>query len=306
MAELCACDGGLSSLNRKRDCKTYLKKAVHVLPIQRHAQGNRNHIDLSTIPVPESVFKDMFTAESSARIHVIYDVKNTAFEPQDGTTEDWADGTSTKLTDGQLQMTFIVPETDIGFIGNSSDLECRNPDLFLYTADGSIVGYGDRDTISTDKKLYPLPVDRWEIVEVPLSTDDQVAKVTVTIFFDRNMSYKKWIVMNANEHDFNESENYEAIDANLAFGTVTTSSAEVVVTLDGFGIDGNSVPLTGLGASDFVVNVAGNPESVLTAVESPTGTYLLTFSAGTSGDTITVKTAPSIGYVSEVVSDVLP
>lgn len=306
MAELCECEGGLSSLNRKRDCRDFLKKAIHIMPMQRKANGAKNNIDVSTVPVPESLFNTMFKASGAARLHIIYDIKNTAFETQDGATEDWADGTSSKLRDGHLQMTFVVPETDLSFIGNSADLECKNPDTYLYLADGSIIGYADRNTIGADQKLYPLPVDRWEVVETPLTTDDGVAKVEVTVHFSNEMSYKKWIVLKANQHDFDDSENYEAIDANLTAGVATLTSLQTTANLDGFGILGNSVPLTGLLPADFVVTVAGSPSPVLTAVESPNGTYLLTFTTAISLDEITATLAPASDYASNTVVTTAP
>lgn len=308
MAELCACDGGLSSLNRKRDCRDFLKKAVHVMPIARQANGVKNFIDLATIPVPEAVFEGMFRAPAKERLHIIYDIKNTAFETQDGATEDWADGTSSKLRDGHLQMTFVVPETDLGFIGNSQDLECRNPDLYLYLADGTIVGYGDRDTIGSDKKLYPLPVDRWEVVKTPLTTDDGVAKVEITVHFSNTMSYKKWIVLKADQHQFDETENYEAVEANMILGSTatTTTAIEVEVTMDGYDILGNKVPVTGLELTDFIVKVNGTPDN-LSAISETNGIYTLTFSAPQSStDVVTVELAPSAGYLADVVTDVIP
>ena len=308
MAELCECGGGLSSLKRPRDCRDFLKKAVHIMPIQRKAGGTKNSIDVSTIPVPESVFKTMFTASEAERLHIIYDIKNTAFETQDGATEDWADGTSSKLRDGHLQMTFVVPETDIMFIGNSSDLECKNPDLYLYLADGTIVGYGDRDTIGSDQKLYPLPVDRWVVVPTPLTTDDGVAKVEITVMFSNQMSYKKWIVLKPSQHEFDETENYEAVEANMTLGSTATTTAaiEVEVTADGYDILGNKVPVTGLGLSDFIVNVNGTPDT-LSAISETSGVYTLTFSAPQSStDVVTVELAPSAGYLADVVTDVIP
>lgn len=276
------------------------------MPIQRKAGGTKNSIDVSTLPVPEATFEGMFRSSEAERLHIIYDIKNTAFETQDGATEDWSDGTSSKLGDGHLQMTFVVPETDIMFIGNSSDLECKNPDLFLYLADGSIVGYGDRDTIGAEQKLYPLPVDRWKVVETPLTTDDGVAKVEITVMFSNSMSYKKWIVLKPSQHEFDESENYEATEANMTSGAVTTSSLEVTVTLDGYGVLGNAVPLTGLLPTDFEVTVAGTPSPVLTAPEAPSGTYLLTFTAATSLDAITATLAPAGDYMSNTVTEVAP
>lgn len=309
MAELCDCEGGLSSLHRKRDCKSFLKKAVHILPMQRKGTVGKNFIDLTTIPVPESIFKGLFNAVNPKdRLHVIYDIKNTAFDPQEGATEDWQDGTSSKLRDGHLQMTFIIPETDLNFIGNSMDLECRNPDLYLYLADGSIVGYADRDTIGADKKLYPLPVDRWDVLETPITTDEGVAKVAVTIYFSNEMSYKKWVVMSPTEHMFDETENYEPMEAKLALGaTATTATAmEVTATMAGFGILGNSIGLTGLGVTDLALTSNGAPVTILTVVESPVNTYTLTFASQTSGDQLIATLAPVSNYVSNAVTDLVP
>ena len=45
---------------------------------------------------------------------------------------------------------------------------------------------------------------------------------------------------------------------------------------------------------------------ILTAVESPTGTYTLTYASQTQGDTITASLAPTSGYVAPTVSDLVP
>lgn len=310
MAEKCLCDSGLKSLHTKRKCKDYLRKVNHALPIMRaNKDGVANSIDISTVPIPESVFAGMFNAaDPLARLHAIYDVKNTAFEPQDGTTEDYSDGTSTKLQDGHLQFTFLVPETNIGFIGNSKSLECQNPDMFLYLADGSIVGYADRDKINDEQKVRPLPVDRIEVSETPISTDDAVAKIEVTVHFSKDMDYGMWIIIAPGEHEFDVTKNYEPAGAKMVKGTTptTTTSIEVVVSQEGFGIMGNSVPHTGLVAADFELTSNGTPVTPLTPVESPAGTYLISFTAQTSGDEIKVSLAPTSGYVAPVVTDLVP
>ena len=252
----CLCGGGIGSLHRKKDCRTFLKKAVNIMPIQRESKGVKNFIDASTVPIPESVFRDMFLdVDPAKRLHMIYDIKNTAYDPQEGTSEEWQDGTSSPLTDGHLQMTFIIPETDIDFISSATGLECKNPDVYLYLADGSIVGYADRDAIAADQKVYPLPIDKWQITETPLSTDEGVAKVAVTIDFATIMDYSKWVVIMPNEHLLDETANYEPMGANLVVGSspITTTSIDVVATLDGSGLLGNSVPISGLLPTDFVV-----------------------------------------------------
>ena len=306
----CLCEGGLTSLHQKRDCKKALRKVKHVLPIQRKGNdGVKNSIDASVIPIPESAFKSMFlNQDASKRLHAIYDIKNTAFEPQDGTQKDWEDGTSSKIEDGQLQFTFVVAETDLGFIGGSADLECKNPDTYLYLIDGTILGYADRNTIATDKKVFPLPVDRWNVTAMPIGSDSEVAMVNITIYFDKSMDYKNWVVISASEHQFDEAENYEPQAGNLLLGTapVTTTSIDVEASMMGFGILGNSIPLVGRLPADFKLTSNGTPEAVLTATETPAGKYKLTFAAQTSGDELKVSLAPTTGYVAQVVTVLVP
>ena len=309
MAKECLCGGGIGSLHRKKDCKKFLKKAINIMPIQREAGGVKNFIDATTVPIPESVFEAMFLeADAEKRLHIVYDIKNTAYEPQEGTSQEWEDGTSSNLTDGNLQMTFIIPETDIDFIGNAGGLTCKNPDTYLYLKDGSIVGYADRNTIATEQKVYPLPVDKWTIVETPLSTDTAVAQVAVTIDFANIMDYGNWIIIQPSEHEMDETANYEPAGANLVLGaTPTTATAiEVVATLDGSGLTGNSVPINGLTAADFALTVNTVTEPILTVTESPTGTYTITYASQGSGDTISASLAPTSGYVAPVVSSLVP
>lgn len=310
MALECLCGGGVGSLHLKRDCKESLKKVNAVLPIQRKGGGTKNFINAATLPIPESVFKGMFlNIDSAKRLHGIYDIKNTAFEAQDGTNKDWDDGTSSKISNGNQTFQFVIAETDMGFISEALGLECKNPDVFLHTVDGKIIGYADRDTIAADKKVYPLPVDRWELTNItPTGTDSEVAMVGVTIHFSNSMDYKNWVVINADQHEFDETENYEAQAANLVAGSTPTTltTIEVVASENGYGILGNSVPITGLAPADFVVNVNGSPEVVTSLSETPSGTYELTFANGVTTDAITVALAPTTGYISQTVTDVLP
>jgi hypothetical protein len=304
----CLCDSQIKSLYQKQDCKSFLKKAVNVLPILRKGGGVKNFIDISAIPVPETTFQSMFQdADPSKRLHAIYDIKNTSFAPQDGATEDWQDGTSSKLRDGNLQMVFIVPETGIDFIGSSKDLECKSPDLFLYLADGSIVGYADRDTIASDQKVYPLPVENWSIVESPLTTDEGVAKVEVTVNFSNSMDYNKWIVISPSENDFDETANYEPIGANLSLAaTTTTTTLNVQVNMNGFGVLGNSVPISALAVPDFSLTSNLVSEAILTVTEVSAGLYIISFQSQTSGDSLVLSLASASGYSAPVLTELVP
>lgn len=308
MAE-CECGNGLKSLHLDRDCKKYLRKASDIMFIQGKGSAGKNSIDLSTIPIPESVFTGLFQAQDPIdRLHILYDVKNTEFDIIDGNTFDWADGTSTKITKDGLTLMFIVPETSIGFNGNVTDLECKNPQAFIRTVDNQIVGYGNPDTIASDQKLYPLPIESIKTKVMPMGTDDNIPNVEVLITFRRTMDYGNWIVINSDQHEFDVAENYEPKDAVFVRTStaVTATTMEVKVSERGNGILGNSVPIVGLLPTDFVVTSNGSPVVLAAAPESPAGTYLLTFASQTNGDQLKASLAPTSGYVGSVVTELVP
>ncbi len=68
MAELCDCsEKGISSLRQEKDCKKVLQKVVAPMPIQRKDGGIKASIDVSTVPVPESLFQGMFLEPDSGK-----------------------------------------------------------------------------------------------------------------------------------------------------------------------------------------------------------------------------------------------
>lgn len=309
MSTECECGNGLKSLHQDKDCKKYLRKASDIMFMQGSGSNGKNSIDLSTIPIPESVFKGLFQAQESIdRLHVLYDVKNTTFEIIDANTVEWSDGTSSKITNDGLTLMFIVPETSVVFNGNIKDLECKNPQAFIRTVDNQIVGYGNPDTIASDQKLYPLPIEDIKVKVMPMGTDDSVANAEVLITFKKSMDYGRWIVVNSDQHEWDVAENYEPKDAVLARTStaVTTTTMEVTVAERGNGILGNSVPIVGLLPAEFASTANGSVLAVASAPESPAGTYLLTFTAQTSGDQLKASLAPTSGFVSDVVTELVP
>lgn len=310
MSFICVCGDGLPQMKLDK-CRKYIKNVVSVMPIEVTGNdGVNNFIDLSINPVPESTFLTMFGEQNaSKRLHLIRNIKNWTPTTADPVLQTWDDGTTTKLQDGQFSASFIVPETSPLAQYAISAVECANPGVYLIDNSGTIVGYADPDTIATDQKLFPIPVERWQVVTMPTSSATAVANVTVTIFFPINMNLSYWIMLNSDQHELNTWSDYELQGMNIEIGTqpTTTTTVNVVVTTSSDGILGNSQPVSGLGVTAFSIIEGGiTPVTVASLVENAPGDYTLTFTALTSGDEITVSLLPASGFVGNSVVELIP
>lgn len=309
----CVCNSGVGSLFQKRDCKSALSRVANLIIVSRK-DGNRvlNSIDLATIPVPNSLFKTKFlNSDSTKRFHAIYDVKNVDYANRDNKKKEYNDGTSDLIAMGGLDFTFITPKSGLSFIANSQELTCSNPDIYLVLENGDIVGYANPDTIAVDKKLFPLPVETWEITKYsPTNTGEDVAHSEFTIHFSNQMDLSNWIVLGKSEHLFDILDNYEGIGANLTVSTPASLTAVSVKATfaSGHSIQGNSVPVQGLVDTDFELKVNGVSEAILTATETPIGTYALTYASQSSTDVVTVEISPAnqFGLVAPMVTSIIP
>lgn len=307
----CVCESGLEQMYLAQ-CKDYIKRVSAVMPLQLVANdGTVNAISLSTIPVPESVFLNLFNdSNATKRMHYLAGIKNFAGTPAEPTLQSWDDGTTTELANGQLSVAFVIPETSPMAQYAMQSLHCANPGTFFKTEAGQIIGYANPETIATDKKLYPIPVERWQVVANPFTSSTEVAMVTVTIFFPISLDLGRFTIMNQDEYVMIPNRNYEARKAIISNGTApaTVTSANVVVSRASGGILGNTAPVSGLLFSDFDVLNATTlaPVVVLTAVEAPAGNYVLTFATQVSADVLKVNLNSGSGSVSNTATVTIP
>lgn len=294
----CVCESGLPQLYLGA-CRDYIKKVSTVLPLQLVAKdGTLNSIDLTAIPVPESVFTAMFKqSDSTKRLHYLSGLKNFLGEMSENKLKTWDDDTTTKLSDGQLKVSFIVPEASPLHAYYMQGLECNNPGVYLQTESNQLIGYGNPSTIATDKKLYPIPVERWGIQANPFTSSSEVAQVMITIYFPISLNLGNMVIMNGSEHQLIANKNYEAKPVVLTVGalTATTTSVNVKATRPSGGILGNTAPISGLLVVDFKIynrtTLAVVP--VVSVSETPAGNYVLTFAAQTSADVLEVTSGVS-------------
>lgn len=294
----CACKSGVKQLFRD-ECDSYIQNASAILPMQRVAEdGTLNSIDLTTIPVAESVFLTAFNMpDATKRLHFINGIKNFAGEMGEPNLQTWDDGTSTELNDGQLSVSFVVPKSSPLHIAAMQSLKCSNPGTFILTDSNQFLFYANPNTVATEKKAYPLPVERWGVLPMPFTSSTSVAMVTITIYFPRSFNFENLLILASDEHELMANKNYEAKPVVLTAGTVptTTTSVNVKANRPSGGILGNASPVSGLLVADFNIynktTLAIVP--VLTVAETPAGNYVATFASQTSGDVLDVTAGVS-------------
>lgn len=307
----CLCDQGTPQMYQEK-CAKIIRKVTDVMPIQKVASdGTMNSIDLSVIPIPEATFTALFNnADHSKRMHHLSGLKNFEETPGEAKLKTWNDDSTTKLSDGPRMITFIVPETSPQLAGTLTALECGANATFLKTIGNQLVGYANPNTIATDKKLHPLPVERWEVKANIFATDSETAMTAITIYFPSTFEIGNIVVVEGDQHMMTANKNYEAKPAIVKAGVTpaTTSSANVIVSRPSGGILGNSAPVSGLLLTDFAVFNTTTALAVvpLTAVESPAGNYVLTFAPQTSADSLRVSLVGTSGYVSNTIVIAIP
>lgn len=305
----CVCNTGVDQLHQQRDCRDALAKVIHVSPMAKKGTSGKNYIDLATIPVPEVTFKGLYSSVNGRdRLHTIYDIKDTDYENRDFRTKEYNDGTSERLGGGGLSLQFVTKKSTVDFIISTLGLDCANPDVFLHLGGNKIIGYADPDMVATEKKLYPLPVDRWEVTKYnPTNTDNDTAHVEITIHFAEEMNMKHWVIVDDSEHEWDESENYEPCQGIAKAGSgTTTSSVFIELYYQSHGIMGNSVPASGLQNTVFGISINGTPDTVVASTETPDGTYELQTQTQLVQNDVVVVTTAIDGYIFPAVTQIIP
>lgn len=301
----CVCGEGMPQLRRDK-CPDFIKNMAAIMPMQLNAaDGSANFINLDPLPVAESVFTSLFNAtDSTKRLHWIGDVQNWTPTMGEPILQTWDNGTTTKLQNGQLSASLVVPSTSPLVQYALGALECVNPGVYLMDVANTIVGYANPDAIETDKKLYPIPVQKWQVDSNPFGSATSVAMSTVTIFFPVNLKFDHLIMLNASQHDLSGVKNHEAGEAILTMPTAPTTTTVVVkATQPSSGILGSNAPISGLGISSFsLVEAPSTAITPTTVVESPAGTYTFTVSGLASADVVRASLTSTSGYISNTAS----
>ena len=298
MAIGCDCNVGLSNTGRP-DCVPLFSIVSSLILVPLTDQdGNKNGIDLNAaLPVWSDLVNE---ADASKRWFPLPSFENVEMPKADSLFEEAASGRSAFLRQGKRSFTgeLWADDSTPTFLGKLQKSRCVEFGIYIVDVNGTLIGS------EIDGFLYPIPVDNssWD-PKFMFATDSTVQKIMLGFDFDRLFEESTMYQINADESGINFTTlsgliavlftnvvggaTFEDVtfDAKLSYGTALNKILYQ-------GADNNTDwTLTNL-TSTLVIPLLG-------ATEGPDGTYILTFAAQSSLDSMKVEVS-RIGYDGEV------
>ena len=286
MASICSCTGSISNMGVP-GCLEGIDAALYPIFIPTlKTDGTANGIDsagnlstLLTAALQNEVAADRWLPLTG--------IKNFLSEPADATTEDFDDGTFVLLADGSISVSFIVPVEDPYKLKAKVDsMRCKSTSFMLVDRSGNLVGEAS-GTDLIGRKIQNNSIS----TKVLPKNDSQTNKLEIMFVIDKASNDRKV--------DFIESASIVGYDLTSTLGLqdvnttsltpLTATTATWIAALD-FGGMGSRIAAGGLTGSEVEpYNVNTSSAVTVTTVESPIGTYALTFVAQTASDVIYMR-----------------
>ena len=289
MATACTCDspvgntGVVSCIDEIKDIRGGF------LWQMTKSDGTPNEIDLSA-PINAALFTALINdPDTSARIYPLPELKNFTPTLGEQINETFEDGDIKKVQDGQDSFEVITKQGVPAMAEAYNKFGCKDVGIIQFDSTGKLVG-----DISEAGKLRPM-----RFSSNTFTTKYQYATATTTAHLQFNWVWHRNLCVDqigfVSSSDLNGVDVFELeglIDA-IVSGTPTPLATSVTVSL--VTKYGSAVsPIKVMGAdntADWSVNeISPTPGAIAitSVVESPDGTYEISFASQTSGDVLSV------------------
>ncbi len=286
----CDCETGIMSLGQA-DClarPSIITKAIFTGYFKD--DSSVNGIDLTT-PFTGTQF-DAKINETNKKIKWSMTAEISLFttERADPSTVD-KDGVSYNLFQGARTLSFEILKASPELVGRLNGTNCFDLGMHLVDVDNNLVGL-----VTRDNYFDPIKLESNGFSKFRFETNSDTAAVTYNGTWGKYVKDENIRVMPYSEHgiDFSTKRDLIKVSAKDA-ASVTTTTAKVSFYQENGTVSG--VPYTGLVFGDFTaINTTTSLAVAVTgAVESPDGTYTLTYAAQTTNDLGTI-TATKAGF----------
>lgn len=287
MATFCVCGSGLSNTGVPgcQSVQAVTKKLIYV-PL-RDSAGTRNFIADSDVVDEAFLTQKINEADPSKRWYPSPFVENVEDTKGDSTFESLNSGTNIFIQEGARTFTAMHIRESTTFLEKLKSLKCGDVGVYLIDIEEQLTGAKSAD----GTKLYPIKIDKETFDPILMkATDTTTQKIQVKFEFDRTerdedlRSIKVAGILGV-------SGLLDGTMQAVQGATGNTDSVTVKIELD-YGQFGDPLALSGLVDADFSANneTTGSPVSISSVVESPAGTYLITFTTSqTLGDEVKVS-----------------
>ena len=291
----CDCDYGLSN-SGKPNCTPIENVTYSLIIVPTYdSTGVRNGIDL-TDTLDSTYFTDRLNAGREGA--TLTDRNQRWFPlPKMFSVEDNRADSKFETLDGDVNFfvekgtrtfTAMMPKIPAAYLKKIDGYRCNDISAFVVDIDGKLVGNGE-----VDGYLYPFRLDNetWDTNYMKASTAPSVQKLSLTFSYDKIEFDGDIKLIDSDETTVDVRTLEGLLDVNAgAASSISTTGFTTELTYD-YGTAANPFKFKGAVVGDFTLYNESTTSAVtiLTAPESPDGTYAFTFAAQTSTDVLTLS-----------------
>ena len=292
MAEICSCETVMGNTGLP-SCYKALTLASGIFMTPTYANDGTKNVITTSVAVDDAfITAKINNADQSKRWFPLQKLNAVTSERAEPTFDTRSDGGQAFVKQGIRNFTFEIWEGGARFKKMLDKGRCREFSFFIIN-EGRIIGL---DLTDEQLELAPIRITKDSlVVNYLFASDTTVEKVGVTFQFDQrendgNLSY----VEVEDDADLTGYRGLLDIYSLVPLNTLTTVTVEL---FNKYGAANNKNVLSGLVAGDFALyNVTDSlAVTVVSSVESPDGTYLITFAAQTANDVLRI-TPTKAGY----------
>jgi hypothetical protein len=279
----CKCDVGLS--NTGTACTPLQAVArQYILTPKFKADGTLNKLDI-TSTLNSAFWTSQVNAVAEERWYPLPRVQNVTDEKGDNIVQSFNDGSTAFIAEGARTVVGFLPGQAPHLVGQINDARCSEIAMYVIDKDGNLIGKCIEDGF-----LHPICLEDETISATYVKNDASATVSGVNIAFtwsldekDENMS-----MITVDEMTDGVAGIKGLLDISSSYANISTTGFDVTLTVDGYGTKLTPQLVKGLVAGDFALfNVTDSLSvTILTATESPDGTYAITFAAQTSADVL--------------------
>ncbi len=279
----CKCDVGLS--NTGTACTPLQAVArQYILTPKFKADGTLNKLDI-TSTLNSAFWTSQVNAVAEERWYPLPRVQNVTDEKGDNIVQSFNDGSTAFIAEGARTVVGFLPGQAPHLVGQINDARCSEIAMYVIDKDGNLIGKCIEDGF-----LHPICLEDDTISATYVKNDASATVSGVNIAFtwsldekDENMS-----MITVDEMTDGVAGIKGLLDIKSSYANISTTGFDVTLTVDGYGTKLTPQVVKGLVAGDFALfNVTDSLSvTILTATESPDGTYAITFAAQTSADVL--------------------
>lgn len=295
MSDLCSCTSQYKNSGQPSCVGALIQAARKIILVPRYANdGTANKI---TVPATlnQAYFDALINnADRSLRWYPLPKFVNVEMAKAESTYETFNDGTKKLIQEGVRTFKGLLPAIQPQYLAVLKSGNCTDMAAYIIDKSGKLVGYSNGE----ENVLYPFPLNANTMNAIYMwATDSTGSNIDFSFEFDVDMRDEYISQISGDDLTSVNLLNLEGLVDAIKSQTSTGQTSMVFKLYTEYGTVATPIAIEGLVAGDFALyNVTDSLAiTVLTATESPAGTYTLTYASQTVADVIRI-TPSTTGY----------